>query len=454
MRPILGSRREPIEAHRGRVGPSSARGEPVLLARCPSVLAVIPAVPPLADEGARRDSTGTTVRRRYHRCRSSGRSATVTATVVVDGTATRADPIADGSRQTPQTKRSGCAASGPDSAASRRCLDHAHRASAAAIRFEAGLASIGTAPIEVRPDNRRPCPAGKRHSSQIIYRDVDGNRPIPALGSTRSSPGTPRVHGLSPHAQPLALSRLLRATRSTRQRRPDNAIKHARKMSFCLRDSKRVPAGLGTFNSALYYRECRRNTPQGISRGLGRRVRVLPRGQSIAIPPRVNKVPSAWPSGSTRSIDCSKRRDQQPIRAGFPHSRARTISTCDKPLQVSLDRVGAPTLERVASSEPALAARRVRRRRCASHASVASTDQSSSTGLVYEIRGSRRSESVDGLIAVEVGRECVSLGRCGDHVADRLVRDAPAACIALQGSKHRQADAGPVDGLHRPAERR
>src|SRR4051812_26149629 len=43
------------------------------------------------------------------------------------------------------------------------------------LRFEAGLANIGLGPMEVRPNNVKPCRAGKRHASQIIYRDADGS---------------------------------------------------------------------------------------------------------------------------------------------------------------------------------------------------------------------------------------------------------------------------------------
>ena len=49
--------------------------------------------------------------------------------------------------------------------------------------------------------------------------------------------------------------------------REEHASGHSRKMSFCLRDSIRVPERFGDFNSPLYYRECSQNSPQGISRG-------------------------------------------------------------------------------------------------------------------------------------------------------------------------------------------
>jgi len=155
------------------------------------------------------------------------------------------------------------------------------------VRFEAGLASIGVAPIEVRPDNRRPCPAGKRHASQIIFRDVDDNGRFRRLVDTkfsRHSAGCMVFHPTHNHWHFQAASRYAIYKAS----RPNNPIRHARKMSFCLRDSKRVPDRFGSFNSALYYRDCGRNTPQGISRGWVDVYASYLDGQSIAIPPRVN----------------------------------------------------------------------------------------------------------------------------------------------------------------------
>jgi len=214
-------------------------------------------------------------------------AAAVTATVVVDATATRADPIADGSRQTPQTKR--LAALLPDLTPLRAVdVSITRTGQARAIRFQAGLASIGTAPMEVRPDNRRACAQGKRHSSQIIYRDVDANHRFNRgidTRFTRHSSGCMVYHPTHNHWHFQAASRYL----IYKAGHIGNSIRNARKMSFCLRDSMRVPPRYGTFNSALYYRECSRNSPQGISRGWVDVYASYLSGQSIPIPPRVNR---------------------------------------------------------------------------------------------------------------------------------------------------------------------
>lgn len=156
-----------------------------------------------------------------------------------------------------------------------------------AIRFEAGLASIGKAPIEVRPDRRQSCPRGKRHASQIVYRDLDGNgrfRRSVDTAFNRRSAGCMVFHPTHNHWHFQAASRYA----IYKAGRPGSTIKHARKMSFCLRDSKRTPPRYGRFNSPLYYRECGRDTPQGISRGWVDVYASYLSGQSIVIPPRVD----------------------------------------------------------------------------------------------------------------------------------------------------------------------
>jgi hypothetical protein len=156
------------------------------------------------------------------------------------------------------------------------------------IRFQAGLASIGVAPMEIRPDNRRRCPAGKRHASQIIYRDVDDNarfqRRVDKRFARRSA-GCMVFHPTHNHWHFQAASRYAIFEAG----RPETTIKHARKMSFCLRDSMRVPPRYGAFDTPLYYRDCGRDTPQGISRGWVDVYASYLTGQSIVIPPRVDR---------------------------------------------------------------------------------------------------------------------------------------------------------------------
>lgn len=134
------------------------------------------------------------------------------------------------------------------------------------LRFSARLANLGRGPVEVRPNNARPCPSAQRHASQIMYRDVDGNHFFNRSVDTRvsrQSAGCMLFHPAHDHWHFEATARYSIVE-------PDaqgSVTTRHRKMSFCLRDSEPVPASFGTFNQPQYYGDCSRDTPQGISRG-------------------------------------------------------------------------------------------------------------------------------------------------------------------------------------------
>jgi Lysyl oxidase len=141
-------------------------------------------------------------------------------------------------------------------------IDHGHRR----LRFTAGLANIGRGPMEVRPNSAQPCASSKRHASQIIYRDVDRShffRRSVDTAYTRRSAGCMVFHPQHNHWHFEAAARYV----VYRPGAVANILVRARKMSFCLRDSEPVPAGLGTFHQPEYYLDCGRDTPQGISTG-------------------------------------------------------------------------------------------------------------------------------------------------------------------------------------------
>jgi hypothetical protein len=60
-----------------------------------------------------------------------------------------------------------------------------------------------------------------------------------------------------------------------------------RKMSFCLRDSRRVPAHMGEFNYAERYGACSRYSPQGISVGWVDVYQSYLAGQALKLPRRM-----------------------------------------------------------------------------------------------------------------------------------------------------------------------
>lgn len=60
-----------------------------------------------------------------------------------------------------------------------------------------------------------------------------------------------------------------------------------RKMSFCLRDSQRVPAAFGVFHQAQFYDACARDLPQGISPGWVDVYSSYLVGQAMTLPSRL-----------------------------------------------------------------------------------------------------------------------------------------------------------------------
>lgn len=152
------------------------------------------------------------------------------------------------------------------------------------LRFETALGSVGAGPVEVRPDRRQECPEGKQHASQVMYRDVDGNGRYSLTGDTqvaRRSAGCMVFHPYHDHWHFEAASRytLYKAAR------PERTIVASRKMSFCLRDSRRVPSSYGTYRYAEHYGACSRTSPQGISIGWADVYQSDLAGQALLLPP-------------------------------------------------------------------------------------------------------------------------------------------------------------------------
>ena len=88
------------------------------------------------------------------------------------------------------------------------------------LRFTSSLGNVGIGPIEVRPNQKQPCPVGQHNSTQIIYRDANLNgifEPLIDTAVFRHRAGCMVYHPLAP---PLALQGV-RAVRPVRpQGRP------------------------------------------------------------------------------------------------------------------------------------------------------------------------------------------------------------------------------------------
>jgi hypothetical protein len=154
------------------------------------------------------------------------------------------------------------------------------------LRFESALGNIGDGPIEIRPDRARQCPEGRHHASQVMYRDLDGDGRYTSDRDTRvarRAAGCMMFHPQHDHWHLEAAARytLFRADR------PRTVQVARRKMSFCLRDSARVPAHYDVAEYAERYGACSRRSRQGISIGWVDIYQSFLAGQAIRLPRRM-----------------------------------------------------------------------------------------------------------------------------------------------------------------------
>ena len=152
------------------------------------------------------------------------------------------------------------------------------------LRFESALGNVGRGPIEVRPNTNRPCPAGHHNSTQVIYRDVDGSgffrRNVDTQVARRSA-GCMIFHPAHDHWHFQAASRYT-LFQPGEERRLVQVVR--RKMSFCLRDSRRIPREYGTYHQPQFYGACSKHSPQGISVGWVDVYQSFLAGQALKIP--------------------------------------------------------------------------------------------------------------------------------------------------------------------------
>ena len=135
------------------------------------------------------------------------------------------------------------------------------------LRFSSSLGNIGLGPLEVRPNKNHPCPAGQHNSTQVIYRDANHNATFNARRDTavsRHRAGCMVFHPFHDHWHFKASARYTLLKPGAAE---PVVVSARRKVSFCLRDTARVPAWMGSWDYPLAYGSCSRRTPQGISVG-------------------------------------------------------------------------------------------------------------------------------------------------------------------------------------------
>jgi hypothetical protein len=153
------------------------------------------------------------------------------------------------------------------------------------LRFTSSLGNVGAGPIEVRPNQNQPCPVGQHNSTQIIYRDANLNRiyePLLDVGVSRHRAGCMIYHPLHHHWHFKASAQYVLYDPSDGLQA---VVSARRKVSFCLRDTARLPLRYGFFTYPEAYGKCTRRSPQGISVGWMDIYQSFLAGQSVVLPP-------------------------------------------------------------------------------------------------------------------------------------------------------------------------
>jgi hypothetical protein len=155
------------------------------------------------------------------------------------------------------------------------------------LRFTSSLGNIGAGPLEVRPNQSRPCPPGQHNSTQIIYRDSNGNGKYNLkrdTGIARRRAGCMLYHPFHHHWHFKASARYTLLDPAAAE---PVVVSARRKVSFCLRDSARVPEWMGSWDYPVTYGACARTSPQGISVGWMDVYQSFLAGQFVPLPKKL-----------------------------------------------------------------------------------------------------------------------------------------------------------------------
>ena len=156
------------------------------------------------------------------------------------------------------------------------------------LRFAAALANLGPGPLLLNPrPDATGCGAGRHPAVQRVYRDGDDDgryrRTADPVALRRLDVGCMLGHPTHDHWHFDAMARYTLRLASTGER-----LVSRRKVSFCLRDNRRV-AGVPTQVRREHFGDCTRTTRQGISPGWVDVYDADLDGQTLRLPPRVDR---------------------------------------------------------------------------------------------------------------------------------------------------------------------
>jgi hypothetical protein len=132
------------------------------------------------------------------------------------------------------------------------------------LRFTASLANVGPGPLLLRPRGRSSCPAGQHSAVQVLYADTNADKVFARARdreSVRRAAGCMLHHPGHKHWHFDAM-----AAYSLRRPGSTDVLVSRDKVSFCLRDNRRI-AGQRAVVRRAYFGRCSRTSHQGISPG-------------------------------------------------------------------------------------------------------------------------------------------------------------------------------------------
>jgi hypothetical protein len=132
------------------------------------------------------------------------------------------------------------------------------------LRFTASLANLGPGPLLLRPRGRSSCPAGQHSAVQVLYADTNADK---VFSRARDRESERRAVGCRLH-HPGHKHWHFDAMAAYSLRRPGSAdaLVSRDKVSFCLRDNRRITGQRAVVRRAHFGR-CSRTSHQGISPG-------------------------------------------------------------------------------------------------------------------------------------------------------------------------------------------
>lgn len=203
------------------------------------------------------------------------------------------------------------------------------------LRFESGLANTGRSVLQVRPDGTEGCRPGEQHASQVLFRDADEDgwydRGLDTQRVVHDA-GCMVFHSTHSHWHFEAAARYA-LWDPDRESRP--LLVQGRKMSFCLRDTERVPERWQPFRSYDdYYGDCSQHTPQGISVGWVDIYGSYLPGQSLTLPRRLPAGlyclrTTVDPRNYLRESDDADNHSLRAVRIRGTHVSVKPSSRCE-----------------------------------------------------------------------------------------------------------------------------